>query len=342
MNEKYLGQVFTPKPIVDRMINLITAKEPKLILEPSSGSGNFYLPLKEKYKNVIGIELDKNIAHKNAIINSYFNTKYQPNVIIGNPPYVDFKNITEPLLSKALFHKPNLYLYFLEKALNDLKDNGELIWIIPSGVFTTSSSKKLNELIFNNYSITYWEQVSENVWENASVSTAILKIIKTKNHKDKLNYFLSNGKILFGEKQNFKEKIIVKVGGASGFNSKLKKGDVGFVVSHTERTKKLDYILYDPKLWIRGVPKPPKDFTYQIFVNCKTRNKKPFYVLENINEGEFINYDASVLCLFTKTNKVQTLKIINKLNKIDWELMGVKRNGRFHFSQSILSGIFSH
>lgn len=342
MNKEFLGQVFTPKFIVDKMINLISIKNPKLILEPSSGSGNFYNELIEKYKNVVGVEIDKNVAHKNAIIDSYFNTDFKPDVIIGNPPYVDFKHIkNKQNLPKEtiLIHKPNLYLYFLEKALNDLSEDGELIWIIPAAIFTTSSSNKLNEIIFKNYSITYFELIPEDIWENAAVPTAIVKIIKTKNHKNKIEYFFSNGKILFGKKPKLTKDIIVKVGGASGFNSNLKEGNVPFVVSTTERTKELKNILYEPKKWIRPVPIPPKTFSYQIFVNCKTRNKKPFYILDFQKENEFINYDASVLCLFVNCNKEELNLIIKKLNSINWEEMGILRDGRFHFTQSVLAAI---
>nr|WP_272457848.1 N-6 DNA methylase [Mycoplasma bradburyae] len=45
MNKELLGQVFTPKTIVDKMINLITISEPQLVLEPSSGSGIFIMNL---------------------------------------------------------------------------------------------------------------------------------------------------------------------------------------------------------------------------------------------------------------------------------------------------------
>lgn len=303
MNKKNLGQVFTPTFIVKKMIDLITIKNPELILEPSSGNGKFYNELIKKYTNVVGVEIDKTIAHENAVIKSFFDTNYNPDVCIGNPPYVDFKNININIKSDFLIHKPNLYLYFLEKALNDLKNNGELIWIVPASVFITSSSSKLNKIIFENYSITYFELIPENIWENASVPTAIIKIVKNKDHKDKIDYFFSNGKILFGKKPNLPKNLIVKVGGASGFNSKLEEGNVPFVVSFTERNKELKKIKYEPKQWIRAVPKPPKDFTYQIFVNCKTRSNKPFYLLDNQKPKQFINYDASVLCLFVDIDK---------------------------------------
>lgn len=52
-NKEFMGQVFTPSLIVDKMINLITINNPKLILEPSSGTGNFFFKLQKKYKNML-------------------------------------------------------------------------------------------------------------------------------------------------------------------------------------------------------------------------------------------------------------------------------------------------
>lgn len=340
-DKEFLGQVWTPNFIVNKMIDLITIKDPQLILEPSSGSGRFYFSLKEKYQSVIGVELDAQIAHQNAIIKSYFETNYQADVIIGNPPYVEFKNIQNRPQTKLLIHKPNLFHYFLEKALNDLKPNGELIWIIPSNIFTNTSSKALNEIIYQNYSITYWEEVKENVWENAAIATAIVKIVKTKNHPDQLDYFFSNGKIIFGPKIKTTNLVNIKVGGASGFNKLLEKGEVDFINSQTERTKKTIAIKYEPKKWIRPTPKAPQGFTYQIFVNCKTRKINPFYMLDQLKKSEFINYDASVLCIYTFGSKTDAINLMNQLNQFNWSKAGIKKDGRFHFSQSILKAILN-
>ncbi|MDC8920392.1 Eco57I restriction-modification methylase domain-containing protein [Metamycoplasma hyosynoviae] len=261
--------------------------------------------------------------------------------MIGNPPYVSFKDIQNKPQSNLLFHKPNLYMFFFEKAIHDLNENGELIFIVPNSILTNTSNRKINEEIYNNFSITYWELITENIWENASVPTAIIKIIKTKNHKDKLNYFFNNGKIIFGEKINWNGKTEVKVGGASGFNSLLENGDVEFVFSETERTNKTKFIKYEPLKWNRPVPKYPLNFSFQIFVNAKTRNNKPFYILKKLQKNEFINYDASVICIYTFGSKEETLELVNKLNNYDWTNAGIKNDGRFHFSQSIIECILN-
>lgn len=339
--QKQLGQIWTPDFIVKKMLNLITIKDPELVLEPASGCGRFYFPLKKLYQNVIGVEIDQAIAHQDAIISDYFKTNYQPDVSIGNPPYVAFKMIKKRPNHSILIHKPNLFHYFLEKALNDLKANGELIWIIPANVFTNTSARHLNELIYQNYSITHWEMVAENVWEDAAVATAIIKIVKCQNHHERLEYFFANGKIIFGSKIKTKQAIVIKVGGVSGFNNFLKAGNVHFVTSQTERTKSLIAIKYEPKKWIRPTPKPPEGFRYQIFVNCKTRNLQPFYMLDWLAEGEFVNYDGATLCLYTFGTRSEAINLIKQLNYFDWAKAGIKKDGRFHFSQGILKAILN-
>ena len=340
-NKTHLGQVWTPAPIVKKMLKLITIKNPQLILEPASGTGCFYWALlKAQYKNVIGIEIDPRVAHQNAHIDSYFNTNYRPDVIIGNPPYVAFKAIQNRPINTKLIHKPNLYHYFLEKALSDLQPNGQIIWIIPANIFTNSSAQILNQIIYQNFSITHWELINENVWANAAIATAIVKIVKTPNHPASLKYYFSHGKIIFGSKLNCNQHVVIKVGGASGFKQQLLPGTTKFVTSQTERTKSLQAIDYQPQQWIRPVPQPPQGFTYQIFVNCKTRKTQPFYLLKTA-KSQFIHYDAAVLCLYTFGSKQQTINLMNKLNRFDWTNCAIKRSGRYHFSQSILKALLN-
>ena len=159
---KDLGQVFTPNTIVKQMIGLITNK-PTTILEPSSGNGAFYTELIKQYDNVRGLELDKTVAHRGAIIIDFFKDFGKYDLIIGNPPYVENKKITSKPTNSELTHQPNLYMYFLEKSLKQLNENGELIFIIPTGWLLATSTSHLNKDIFNNYSIQYFEVIDENV-----------------------------------------------------------------------------------------------------------------------------------------------------------------------------------
>ena len=343
-NIKKTGQVFTPLNIVKKMIKLVTIK-PNSVLEPSSGTGRFFFELIKHFDNVTAIELDETIAHKGSIRGDFFDDKEKYDLIIGNPPYVDYKEIVRKPFDTKLNHKPNLYIMFLERSLKKLNKDGEIVFIIPTTWLTATSSKSLIVEIFNNYSIQHFEVIPENVWENASVTTAIVKIKKGTNHS-KIDYYMSkNNKIIMGKRPNINLKgdITINVGGASGNNTLYKKkykDSTNFVISSTERTGELQPMRYYPvvKDWVRKVPNPPKKFKYQIFVNMKTRKKEPFYTLEQ-KSGEPILFDGGVLSIYCDFSKKDTQELKNTLNKLNWEKMGVYTNGRFHFTQSLLKSV---
>ena len=70
----------------------------------------------------------------------------------------------------------------------------------------------------------------------------------------------------------------------------------------------------------------------RIYVNTKTRNKKPFF-LHSCNA-----YDGSILAIFPKfkVDSIMLQKICDKLNDIDWQELGFVCDGRFLFSQRSL------
>jgi len=88
---KELGQVFTPKNIVEQMIKM--RKNTGTVLEPSCGYGAFLSFL----ENYIAIEYDKQYSNPNILNMDFFqfpiSNKFD--TIIGNPPYVAYKYIQE-------------------------------------------------------------------------------------------------------------------------------------------------------------------------------------------------------------------------------------------------------
>ena len=153
-NVERLGQVFTPQEIVNYMMQL--RQNNGSILEPACGSGVFLNYL----KNCTGIEIDSEICPEGALNIDFFDysieNKYD--TIIGNPPYVRFQDIiqsTKKKLDLKYFdERSNLYLFFIEKSLRHLNDRGEIIFITPRDFLKATSAIKLNNLLYQNGTIT--------------------------------------------------------------------------------------------------------------------------------------------------------------------------------------------
>ena len=173
------GQVFTPPEIAKYMADLITNNGP--VLEPSCGNGVFL----DYITDYTAIELDPTHAPEGALLMDFFqldrSEKYA--TIIGNPPYVRHQDIlptTKVLLDSLIFDKrSNLYLYFIEKCIDHLMPHGELIFIVPREFIKSTSSIKLNELIYAQGTITHCIDFGDSkLFSNASPNCVVFRFEK--------------------------------------------------------------------------------------------------------------------------------------------------------------------
>ena len=365
MNVKEMGQVFTPCTIVKKMVKLRRNKGS--ILEPSAGAGAF-LPFLGK--TAVGIELDKKIAQSNNKIHICdffeYSREHKFQTIIGNPPYVRFQDIskrTKSLLPMDLFdRRSNLYLFFIAKSIEHLKYGGELIFITPRDFLKSTNAKKLNKELYSQGSFTdFYELGDAKVFNKYSPNCAIWrweKGLKNKRLSCGRLFFYSSGQIWFGNKlssASLANYFDVKVGAVSGADdvfSNRKYGNVDMVCSRTRKTGEKRTMIYNKKCrWLkqfknRLLSRKIKPFNQsnwwqwgrsyhakegeRIYVNCKTRNPKPFFV------SEAPAYDGSVLALFPKNKDIHLSKAADKLNKMNWQDLGFVCGGRLLFSQKSL------
>lgn len=362
-----LGQVFTPRNIVDIMVNLMSNKGN--ILEPSCGDGQIFNYLLSKNKICVGVEYDSTKCPEKAINMDFFDYSLDNkfDTIIGNPPYVGYNSILdvtkEKLNSTLLNKRSNLYLFFIEKCVHHLKDNGELIFIVPKDFLKASSSFKLNQFLYDNGTITdFIDFGDEKIFDNYSPNCIIFRYEKNnfsrKTNKE-LFFNCINGQIFFTKKEysiQFNQLFFVKVGAASGADSIFSHelGNTDFVCSFTNKTNKTKKMFYNTPhhallphkhLLINRKIKNFNEtnwFTWgrnyyesslpRIYVNTKTRNKNPFF----LNDSNA--YDGSILAVFPKftCNQEQLIFIKNLLNSVDWNDLGFITDNRFIFSQSSL------
>lgn len=110
-------------------------------------------------------------------------------VVIGNPPYVDYRKIDDT--SKKIFNKSykltkyskngSLYIYFIEKGMEILNQNRILSFINPYQYLSADSGFGIRKLILDNFQISKIVDVSNiRVFEDASTYTCINNLIKEK------------------------------------------------------------------------------------------------------------------------------------------------------------------
>ncbi|WP_407381401.1 Eco57I restriction-modification methylase domain-containing protein [Methanobrevibacter sp.] len=116
--------------------------------------------------------------------------------VIGNPPYVNAKILTEIMpiqrtfLSNCnnystLYQKWDLYIPFMEKSLNILKNNGIMSMIIPYPFIDQNYAKVSRKYILNEHNLIKMVDLSsQKIFKNATVSNCIPIISKGKNTKD--------------------------------------------------------------------------------------------------------------------------------------------------------------
>jgi adenine-specific DNA-methyltransferase len=193
-NEKSLGQYMTPKFIAEFMSSLINKPQSASILEPCAGEGVFLKVLYEKgFRNVKAYEIDERLGKGSPIKITYCDfLKIPPkksfDVVIGNPPYVRWKNIPEEwrrlfkenrYWNKIMNGLCDLTYAFIYHAVNFLRDYGELIFICPLFWTETVHGKHLREHLSQNGSVELLINLNEaKVFEQVSSTIIIFKYVK--------------------------------------------------------------------------------------------------------------------------------------------------------------------
>ena len=369
MNVVNLGQVFTEDNIVERMLKL--RQNYGSIFEPSAGKGAFWDKIKDN--KAFGIEIDPEYCPSDCTVMDFFDlaTINQFNTIIGNPPYVAFKNILpenrkKMVLTEFFDNRTNLYLFFIRKCICHLAHKGELIFITPRDFIKATAARKLNTWMYQYGTLTHFYETGDDViFSGATPNCAIWRYeIGNMSHKTETNdglrsQTLVDGQICFTSQDYtvpFKDFFFVKVGAVSGLDKIFThpNGNHEFVCSFTRKTGKTKRMFYQvwnnyllgwkDKLLARKIKKFNENNWYEwgrehfwsdlprVYVNCKTRIENPFFV------HPCRVYDGAVLAIFIKCELTEE-ETAAKLNSVDWAELGFKVGGRYCFTQKSLENI---
>jgi len=365
VNINTLGQVFTPPDVVHAMLALRQNKGS--VLEPAAGCGAF---MRELEPGAIGIELDAHVAAADARVRVgdffAYSTENQFASVIGNPPYVRFQSIrndTRELLPMTWFdRRSNLYLFFIAKSMLHLEKGGELIFITPRNFLKSTNAKRLNEELYAQGCITHFADLGDRrIFNGFTPNCAIWRWERDRANRETAmgnRFCYRDGQIWFGAHPrggSLGDFFDVRVGAVSGADSifaNARHANVKMVCSRTrtdgyERkmiyNKPCGYLegfksvllgrrvrKFDESNWWQWGRAYCKRGGPRIYVNCKTRMAKPFFV------SETESYDGAMLALFPKRGDMRLGKAADALNKLDWQSLGFVCGGRLLFTQKSL------
>ncbi len=106
-------------------------------------------------------------------------------VVVGNPPYVDIKQLPSELVRHFLAtyataeNRINLYALFIERAFSMLKPDGGFSFIVPNSLLVNSSYLKCRQLLFD--AVHTIVKLPDHVFPDASVETIVIVCHKGKS-----------------------------------------------------------------------------------------------------------------------------------------------------------------
>ena len=145
------------------------------------------------------------------VMNEQIAIKVGFDIVIGNPPYVQIKQISE--VDKNIYVKHfkfstgrfNLFYFFLEITENLTAKEGVTSYIIPDRILLNTQCSNIREWLLNSQTILEISSFDESVFENAVVDTIILAY---RNDKNKSEYLFTRPNLKVAELQNSKKDII--------------------------------------------------------------------------------------------------------------------------------------
>ncbi|NVM28114.1 MAG: SAM-dependent DNA methyltransferase [Candidatus Helarchaeota archaeon] len=195
-NENLISFVETPPEIVNLMIKLVNKQKDCNILDTGFGKGIFLKQLLENgFINIEGIEISKELfeycestLNGITLLNRDFliwKPSKRYDLIIGNPPYAHYNSlpikIQEEVLKITKTRESDIYYAFIIKSVELLKENGELIYIVPYGFLYNTHAKTVRKKLLENGSIQAIIDLDETrLFYDEHPETIIFKFTKVK------------------------------------------------------------------------------------------------------------------------------------------------------------------
>lgn len=223
--QKKLGQYFTISESLQDFVFQHVKYKKECLLEPSFGAGHLLQKFKEIDMNypMICCEIDKTIRpvvtfndYQRVVYGDFMQQTFTQEfkTIIGNPPYVKQKTA-------------NLYVRFIQRCVDLLDPNGELLFIVPSDFLKLTSAASVLQTMASQGSFTdFYFPNNEQLFEGASIDVVVFRYEKgihsriCKVNGEEKQWSITNGIVTIHDKEVqgelVSELFTVSVGLVSG------------------------------------------------------------------------------------------------------------------------------
>jgi adenine-specific DNA-methyltransferase len=194
------GIYFTPKSIRHRIFAKLQEWniQPKSILEPSFGSGEFLEDVRQIYPSAVLHGVEKNpdlfasVSAENLICSDFLAYRADPvDLIVGNPPYF----VTKQKDPRCMKGRGNIFVQFIYKCLSEhLSPNGILAFVLPTSFYNCGYYEPCRRYILETCTVRHVENVEGSYYETQQ-QTMIL-IVQKKPSSDH-PFFLERGGAIY-------------------------------------------------------------------------------------------------------------------------------------------------
>lgn len=228
-NRKNVGQFFTGLKTARFMANMleIPNKENLVVLDPGAGSGILAIAFLERLEHLswrgsqlqlicyetdetilpllrenldyvkksVSFSLIVEIRNKNYITSQNIVTAFA-DVILCNPPYLKInRQAPEALAMPYVVHgAPNLYFLFAARSIENLCENGEMVYIMPRSWTSGAYFAAFRKFLFENAAILQLHLFisRDKIFSQVLQETMILRVKKTRKQPDKIKVTTSD------------------------------------------------------------------------------------------------------------------------------------------------------
>lgn len=219
-------------------------------------------------------------------------------IIVGNPPYVEYRNLKYPTKFLSTYNAKNAYAYFVEISLNLLKKGGQIGYIIPIAGISTERMTSLQKILIERCSkiqISNYDDRPGKLFEGIDTRSSIILATVKRNEEinDKCRIFTSGYKRWHSENRStlFLQPKYVQIDYDDKYGSIPKIGDrveLKILKKITKKCmpqlicqidKKSSHVIWyhnAPRYWIRAMDTNPNITDNGI--ESKSSHIKPIYL----------------------------------------------------------------